>query len=102
MLSCVAECCRGGFQSSIPAVTMPLQILEGETPTPPAWGSLSLEVYVLSESETPYPSHPTEPESLSNRRRRRRLVRQFLALGHGGREVCISNADSKQPGLTEY
>lgn len=73
---------------------MPLQILEGETPAPPAWGSLPLEIYVLSEWETPHPSYPTDPESPSDRRQR--LVRQFLALGHEGREVCISYPDLNQ------
>lgn len=63
--------------------TMPLQILDGETPTPPPWGSILLEIYLLSEWDAPHPSHTTEFPS----DRRRRLVRQFLALGHEGREV---------------
>lgn len=73
---------------------MPLQILEGETPMSPAWGSLPLETYVLSEWETIHASHHTDPESPWDRRRR--LVRQFLALGHAVREVCISYPDLNQ------
>lgn len=65
---------------------MPLQILEGEPPTPPPWGSILLEIYLLSEWETPHPSHSTESPS----DRRRRLVRQFIALGDEGREVYKS------------
>ncbi|OOQ84400.1 hypothetical protein PEBR_30356 [Penicillium brasilianum] len=77
---------------------MPLQILDGETPTPPTWGSLPLEIYVLSEWETPHPSHPTDPESPSDRRRR--LIRQFLALGHEGRETYRARAESP-PSVSE-
>ncbi|KAF3384321.1 hypothetical protein F1880_001855, partial [Penicillium rolfsii] len=73
-------------------VTIPLQILEGETPDPPGWGSLPLEIYVLSEWETPHPSRPTDPETCSDRRRR--LIRQFLALGHEGREAYRTRAES--------
>ena len=67
-------------------ITMPLQILEGETPTPALWGSMPLEIYVLSEWEAPHSSHPAESPS----DRRRRLVRQFLALGDEGREIYTS------------
>ncbi|EAL90883.1 hypothetical protein KXX16_001277 [Aspergillus fumigatus] len=64
---------------------MPLQILDGEPPSPPAWGTLPLDIYLLSEWDTPNSSylakasqHPV-PESPSDRRSR--LIRQFLALG---------------------
>jgi hypothetical protein len=66
--------------------TMPLQILDGETPATPPWGSILLDIYLLAEWDTPHPSHLTESPS----DRRRRLVRQFLALGHEGREVYTS------------
>ncbi|CAP93003.1 hypothetical protein E8E15_003093 [Penicillium rubens] len=60
---------------------MPLRIIEGESPEPVPWGSLPLDIYLLSEWETPHPSQPTESPSA----RRRRLIRQFLALGLEGR-----------------
>jgi hypothetical protein len=62
---------------------MPLRIIEGESPEPVPWGSLPLDIYLLSEWETPHPSQPTESPSA----RRRRLIRQFLALGLEGRRV---------------
>lgn len=62
---------------------MPLRIIENNLPEPVPWGALSLDIYLLSEWETPNPAQPTE----SSFDRRRRLVRQFLALGLEGREV---------------
>ncbi|GLI78756.1 hypothetical protein PoHVEF18_007077 [Penicillium ochrochloron] len=47
---------------------MPLQILDGETPATPPWGSILLDLYLLAEWDTPHPSHLTE--SPSDRRRR--------------------------------
>lgn len=60
---------------------LPLYIREVETPDFPPWGTLPLDVYLLSEWETP---HQT-PESPSERHAR--LIRQFLQLGIKGREV---------------
>ncbi|GFF88395.1 conserved hypothetical protein [Aspergillus lentulus] len=55
---------------------MPLRILEGEPPSPPAWGTLPLDIYLLSEWDTSHSSYLTEasqhpvPESPSGRRMR--------------------------------
>lgn len=62
---------------------MPLEILEGEPPESPAWGTLALDIYLLSEWDTPHEQDAAE----SAPDRRRRLVRQFLALGSMGRQV---------------
>ncbi|KAF4151087.1 hypothetical protein CNMCM6936_000037 [Aspergillus lentulus] len=67
---------------------MPLRILEGEPPSPPAWGTLPLDIYLLSEWDTSHSSYLTEasqhpvPESPSGRRSR--LIHKFLALGSAG------------------
>ncbi|KAL4809450.1 hypothetical protein BDV18DRAFT_80739 [Aspergillus unguis] len=60
---------------------MPLEILEGEPPEPPAWGTLALDIYLLSELDTPHGQDTAE----SVPDRYRQLVRQFLALGSMGR-----------------
>ncbi|GFF42133.1 conserved hypothetical protein [Aspergillus lentulus] len=71
---------------------MPLRILEGEPPSPPAWGTLPLDIYLLSEWDTSHSSYLTEasqhpvPESPSGRRSR--LIHKFLALGSAGR-LCL-------------
>ena len=65
---------------------MPLGILEGEPPSPPAWGTLALDIYLLSEWDTPHPGlHPESPSD-----RRSRLIREFLALGSVGRQVLAT------------
>ncbi|KAJ6029929.1 uncharacterized protein N7446_001008 [Penicillium canescens] len=61
---------------------MPVHIIENENPEIPAWGSIALEVYFLSEWDK---SHPDPSQSESHADRRQRLLRQFLALGYEGR-----------------
>jgi hypothetical protein len=65
---------------------MPVHIIENENPEIPAWGSIALEVYFLSEWDK---SHPDPSQSESSADRRQRLLRQFLALGDEGRLVNI-------------
>ncbi len=67
---------------------MPLGILEGEPPSPPAWGTLALDIYLLSEWDTPHPGLHLHLESPSDRRSR--LIREFLALGSVGRQVLAT------------
>ncbi|KAJ5089842.1 hypothetical protein N7532_008526 [Penicillium argentinense] len=63
---------------------MPLHIIENDDPETAAWGELPLEVYFLSEWEKPHPDPSQSNESPADRRKR--LLRQFLALGSEGRE----------------
>lgn len=67
---------------------MPLKVLAGGLPSPPAWGTLPLDFYLLSEWDTPHPDPCHPPESPADRRKR--LIRQFLALGVMGRGVRTS------------
>ncbi|PLN75227.1 hypothetical protein BDW42DRAFT_181090 [Aspergillus taichungensis] len=63
---------------------MPVYKIGDEQPKQPPWGELPLEVYFLSEWETPPPDPSQSSESPADRRKR--LVRQFLALGSQGRQ----------------
>ncbi|KAJ5472248.1 hypothetical protein N7530_006249 [Penicillium desertorum] len=63
---------------------MPLHIRDVDTPDSPPWGSLPLDVYLLSEWETPHPDPTHSSETPSERRSR--LIRQFIQLGTPGRE----------------
>lgn len=66
---------------------MPLHFIDFLDPDEPAWGETMLDVYFLSEWDKshPDPSVSNEPPA----HRRRRLLRQFLALGVEGRKVKI-------------
>ena len=68
--------------------SMPVHKIDNRQPKQPPWGKLPLEVYFLSEWEAPPsdPSQSNEPPA----DRRKRLVRQFLALGFQGRQVYSS------------
>jgi hypothetical protein len=80
---------------------MPVHIIENENPQIPAWGSIALEVYFLSEWDK---SHP-DPSQEFPADRRQRLLRQFLALGYEGRLVNKSHNPSKKSHnieLTKY
>ncbi|PKY02780.1 hypothetical protein P168DRAFT_191200 [Aspergillus campestris IBT 28561] len=77
------------FQSYIPSIggtksRMPVYKLDDQQPKQPPWGELPLEVYFLSEWETLPPDPSQSNESPADRRKR--LVRQFLALGFEGRQ----------------
>ncbi|KAE8158671.1 hypothetical protein BDV40DRAFT_291589 [Aspergillus tamarii] len=63
---------------------MPVHKIDDRQPKQPPWGELPLEVYFLSEWEKPHPDPSQSNESPADRRKR--LVRQFLALGFEGRQ----------------
>ncbi|KAL4949058.1 hypothetical protein BDW69DRAFT_203106 [Aspergillus filifer] len=65
---------------------MPLGIYDGEPPPPPAWGTLGLDIYLLSEYSKHQGSEPSNPESEFPAERHRRLIGQWLALGTLGRQ----------------
>lgn len=64
---------------------MPHHIIADENPKKPAWGQLPVEVYFLFEWEKPHPDPSQSNESPADHRKR--LLRQFLALGFEGRQV---------------
>lgn len=66
---------------------MPLRFIELNNPEIPDWGKTTLDVYLLSEWDKPHPDPSIFNESPADRRKR--LLRQFLALGFEGREVNI-------------
>ncbi|KAJ5301090.1 uncharacterized protein N7443_006092 [Penicillium atrosanguineum] len=63
---------------------MPLRFIEKHNPKIPAWGETELDVYFLSEWDKPHPDLSVSNESPTDRRKR--LLRQFLALGCEGRQ----------------
>lgn len=67
---------------------MPVYKINDRQPKQPPWGEIPLEVYFLSEWEKPHPDPSQSNESPADRRKR--LVRQFLALGFEGRQVYTS------------
>ena len=64
---------------------MPLRFIELNNPQIPTWGETSLDLFLLSEWDKHHPDPYDSKESTTDRRRR--LLRQFLALGCEGREV---------------
>ncbi|KAJ5686606.1 hypothetical protein N7536_009225 [Penicillium majusculum] len=63
---------------------MPLHFIEKHNLRIPAWGKTRLDIYLLSEWEKPHPDPSVSTESPADRRKR--LLRQFLALGCEGRQ----------------
>ncbi|CAG7959384.1 unnamed protein product [Penicillium olsonii] len=64
---------------------MPLRFIELNNPQIPTWGETSLDLFLLSEWDKHHPDPYDSKESTTDRRRR--LLRQFLALGCEGREI---------------
>ncbi|KAL4796348.1 hypothetical protein BDV19DRAFT_388484 [Aspergillus venezuelensis] len=79
---------------------MPLEIYDGQPPPPPDWGTLGLDIYLLSEYSKRPSCQPTKSEPESPFARHSRLIRQWLALGTLGREPYHEQADDP-PKLTD-